>query len=97
MACFNGPWLETIYWQVKLPPQVLVVAVQSTHALPLTPQLASRSRISTTQRPSLVQQPEQLAAPQGPQVRLDELHRSLPLHFEQVVPATPHASAVVPG
>ncbi len=70
-------------------------AVQSTHAPPLKPQWVSRSRTSTKQLPSLVQQPEQLAAPHGPQTRVVALHRSAPLQAVQV--PVPHASAWVPG
>ena len=60
----------TTYLQVRVVVlQVLPIAMQSTQETPLKPQFASRSRISTIQRPSLVQQPEQFAAPQGPQIR----------------------------
>ena len=73
---------------------VFAAAVQSTQAPPLKPQWVSRSRTSTKQLPSLVQQPEQLAAPHGPQTRVVALHRSEPLQAVQV--PEPHASAWVP-
>ena len=76
--------------------QTFALAVQSTHAAPLNPQAVSRSRISTLQRPSPVQHPEQFFGPHGPQTRCEALHRSAPAHTAQV-PEPPHALAWVPS